>query len=272
MTAIKAKFVKVTPAKAKEWLEGSNEANRSRSEIMVDRYAADMKAGRWVPNGETIVFNGSSLLDGQHRLAAVVKAGVPVEMLVVTGVPSKAAPTIDTGKSRSIADFLRMRGNINCNNLGHALRLLYAYERGNPFTVSGVGGGTRHQLGALLDRSPGLAEAVHDAVTNRSPIVSPGIVAFCRFVFSKRDKEQAAKFALDLTTGDGVRASSPVGMLRQRLVEESAGGRRMDSRLVVYLIFRAWNATRTGERLHRLQVPRSALEGKPMSIDLPEVA
>lgn len=266
-TKIKMKTMRVTPRKAQEWL-ADNQANRKVSDVLVERYANDMRDGRWQLNGEPVIFNGSSLLDGQHRLHAIVRANVPVDMHVVTGVPTSAFRTIDSGKARTLANVLQASGHKNANNLAGALSLLNAFGRPGPFRP-GVNMGTKQHLEALLAGNPDIEDYVTEAVGSRTPVVTVATVAFCHYVFAQKSADEAHKFIRDLVTGDGVKASSPVGLLRERLITESAGGRRLDRRLVIYLIFRAWNATRTKENLRSLQVPRSALQDATLSVELP---
>lgn len=267
--SIKVKTVRVTPEKAAQWLE-KNMANRNVSQRTVERYAADMAAGKWQMNGEPIIFNDQALLDGQHRLSAVVHAGVPVDMLVVNGVSCEAFRTIDSGKARTFAHTLSALGHKNCNNIAGALSMFACYERGNPFQPDA--GFTKAQLEEVLAKNKRIIESVKAAVAVRTSIVTPTVLGFCHYVFSKHDREAADKFIRDISTGDGVKASSQVGLLRTRLVDESAHGRRLDRRLVVYLIFRTWSAIRAGERLQKLQIPRSYVDGGRVSVDLPKVS
>lgn len=103
----KLEEIKMTPEMANEILE-RNKNNRKIRLYVVDRYARDMANGKWEINGDTIVFDESgNLTDGQHRLMAVVKAGVTVDMIAVYGIPFSA--TKDIGLPRSIADNIRMQ-------------------------------------------------------------------------------------------------------------------------------------------------------------------
>src|SRR5437870_5147015 len=76
---MKIREMEVGPELATRWLEG-NVHNRKLREDVVARYARDMKAGRWLLTHEPIAFNknGDTLVDGQHRLWAVVESGATV--------------------------------------------------------------------------------------------------------------------------------------------------------------------------------------------------
>ena len=70
----------ITPEKAVEYLRHNTNNYRKLSLATVSKYVAEIKAGRWQLNGETIVFGEDGILkDGQHRLAAIAKAGKPIE-------------------------------------------------------------------------------------------------------------------------------------------------------------------------------------------------
>lgn len=104
----------VTPEMAKSWLENSNNSNRNISHITVSRYASDMAAGRWMDTHQNAIafFEGGELADGQHRLMAVLKSGVPVRMYVAFGLKRAGAAAIDQGRPRSTADALIISGMV----------------------------------------------------------------------------------------------------------------------------------------------------------------
>lgn len=100
----------ITPAKAREYLKQNTNNYRRMSRSTVRSYAEDIKNGRWELNGETIVFGKNGILkDGQHRLAAIVLANKPVDILVVRGVENEV-DKIDIGKKRTDVDILNAEG------------------------------------------------------------------------------------------------------------------------------------------------------------------
>ena len=100
--------VTVTPDMAKEILQ-RNDANRRLRENIVRFYASQMESGEWHLTGQgiTIGKNGQ-LLDGQHRLSAIVRANIPVEMLIVRD--ADVVPTYDCGLKRSMSDQMLLSG------------------------------------------------------------------------------------------------------------------------------------------------------------------
>lgn len=115
----------VSPELAKRWLE-SNKHNRRLSVSTVMRYAADMKAGQWKLNGEPIQFSeDGELKNGQHRLAAIVMADIPVKMSVIFGVPNDIN-IYDFQNRRTEANVLQIDGvDLGKNEVSIAKFLFY---------------------------------------------------------------------------------------------------------------------------------------------------
>lgn len=98
-----SRVVDVTPAIAEKWLAKNHEDNRAVVWHRVEAFANDMRAGAWKLTHQGVAFDEEGrLIDGQHRLQAVVHAGVTVRMLVLRGVGEFGDP-IDCGRPRSIA-------------------------------------------------------------------------------------------------------------------------------------------------------------------------
>ena len=145
----------ITPAKASTYLDQNVDYNRPVSERHVTLYARDMKAGKWVLNGETLKFNGTgSLLDGQTRLRACIEAGVPFSTAVARGVPS--LDDVDRGRLRSMAHILAMRQVKNAIKVSTALRTIWRWENTN-WRSAQIVPSTRESL-ELLDAHPIIQE------------------------------------------------------------------------------------------------------------------
>lgn len=110
---VESKWVEVTPERAAHWLQ-NNFRNRPMKEDVVAAYARDMRNGQWVATHQGIAFNErDELIDGQHRLKAVVASGCAVRMMVTFGLPSviegremTTMDAVDRGRTRSVADQL----------------------------------------------------------------------------------------------------------------------------------------------------------------------
>jgi len=106
---------------------------RPLSKLAVRKYANDMRRGHWRANGQGIEFDEKGFLrNGRTRLWAVVKAQVPVRMLVYrgpgvvqsNGTEVNLVDTIDCGRSRSVGQQLTLDGIPNANIYAAALRAI----------------------------------------------------------------------------------------------------------------------------------------------------
>lgn len=99
----------ITPEIAAEYLK-HNESNRSLRQSDVEKYARDMANGAWELTPEVIAIGeNGNLKNGQHRLNAVIKAGIPVNFIVAYDVPDSVT-IFDRGVLRTSSDVLRMNG------------------------------------------------------------------------------------------------------------------------------------------------------------------
>lgn len=97
----------ITPEMAERYLAANHYKNRPISKSVVRRYVDDMVNGRFQTTHQGIAFNQSgALVDGQHRLTAIMQSGVPVTMVVARGVQTDDVMGlhVDIGKARSAAD------------------------------------------------------------------------------------------------------------------------------------------------------------------------
>jgi hypothetical protein len=119
----------ITPAKAKEYL-AHNQDNRNLRKKRILSYATQMKRGQWKATGDPIRFASSGrLLDGQHRLQAIVESGVTIPMVVIRGLEEETFKVLDSGLGRSPADALGISVT-NANNKAAACRLLFVVDVG----------------------------------------------------------------------------------------------------------------------------------------------
>lgn len=101
---------KVSPELALKML-AVNQSNRPVSEELVKRYAADMKRGDWKTTHQGIAFDRAGiLLDGQHRLRAIARAGITVGIVVFRDCDRQSFDRLDTGKKRTVSDALAIDG------------------------------------------------------------------------------------------------------------------------------------------------------------------
>ena len=119
-----AQVITITPEDAKALLKG-NTNNRSINERAVLRYAASMKRGEWLVGNDAIcVAEDGTLLNGQHRLNAVVLSGMPQQFLIRKNVGKDDLKAMDQGNKRIGSDIATLLGHKMSKGQAKALRLL----------------------------------------------------------------------------------------------------------------------------------------------------
>lgn len=120
----------ITPEYANQLLL-KNTSNRPINKATVESYTSQIISGMWKLNGEPIIISDEdTLLDGQHRLNACVKANKPIQAVIVTGVPKDVFATIDTGRVRTTGDIFNIQGIQNANQVGAIIAKYYNFKKG----------------------------------------------------------------------------------------------------------------------------------------------
>jgi hypothetical protein len=120
---------KITPAIAAQMLDQNHLNTRPRNKRRVFNMAQVMKKGGWRLTHQGIALDDDgNVLDGQHRLNAVVESGVTVEMNVTTGVDPSVFAVLDVGRPRTVGDVLSIAGYANSSLLGSVIRMVHTYQ------------------------------------------------------------------------------------------------------------------------------------------------
>lgn len=82
----------IDPGQAALYLS-NNAKHRPIKDKKVAEYMSEMRDGKWRLNGKTICFDSTGrLLNGQHRLSAVIRSGVSLTTVVVRGLDPDLVP------------------------------------------------------------------------------------------------------------------------------------------------------------------------------------
>lgn len=112
----------ITPEVAKALLD-NNTNNRNITKGHLAMLKSEILSGNWQYNGQPIIIGETGrLLDGQHRMTAVVETGIPIETNVMRGIKESAFVTIDTGKVRGGSDVLSIAGSKHGTHIASAIR------------------------------------------------------------------------------------------------------------------------------------------------------
>lgn len=234
-----------TPDKARRQLE-MNPNNRPKSDATILEYAQLMESGEWELNGETIkIDTNGHIVDGQHRLEAVVLSNITIESLTVRGLRPKHFNSVDRGRKRTIGHQLFVHGEKNTNALAAAINWVWKYRAG---MMRKTGPGSRprpEQCIQLIGDNPGLSESV-GAMSTQNTIISRSTAGAFHYLFSTVNAEKAEAFFNALLSGEGLKKSTGVYTLRDKLIDNKGSKLKMRPLDICAILVKAWNADYNG--------------------------
>jgi hypothetical protein len=236
----------ITPAIATALLDG-NATNRNIRQRRIDQYARDMQSGRWYPVGDPITISDAGvLLNGQHRLMAVVQSGATVEMPVLRGVVAEAQDVIDRGLGRDFGDVLHLHyDQPSATVMAAATRQLHQYRVDGTMGRSGSAAAetspTTLELRATYEAERGLADSVSTMQHCRRDggiWLAPGLLVAAHYVFWEVADSDSDLFFEGLTYGEALERGNPLLALRQLAMRRPIG---MSARIQAALLFKTFN-------------------------------
>jgi hypothetical protein len=268
--------VDIDPEIASELLEMNTYRNRNLSDPVVKRYAQLMVSGEWQYNGDVIrIAQTGVLIDGQHRLAAVIKSGTSQQFNIQTGLPESVFDLIDLGKNRTAGDILTIHGMDYGGKISSAVRIIIEYYKmkiNKTGKLENVGASrreraeriTHHQILDWIIKHEA-EETLQNYATiagrfyGRFKVVgAPTYLAFL-YIFGNKDRDGAMLFFDMLSSGEDISSTkwSMIYLLRQRLITSMTVRKTSENITRVAqdrwaLIVKAWNLFREGKEARSL--------------------
>ncbi len=249
----------LTPPLAAAWLSEFNTHNRKLVDAHVERLAREMKADRWRLTHQGIAFSTNRvLLDGQHRLWAVVLSEATVPMRVFFNEPAEALGCVDAIRARTNDELISLAAGMGPVTKGELATLramiigLNAYDR--------MTAGEEAQLLAKYRPAVDFAHEILPTARYRgiATAVTRGVLARASYSASR---ERLRHFGDVLQTGiASSEQDQPVTLLFRFLIDAAQGRRgRPEVRERYGKTQRALAAYLAGESLGRLFAATSEL-------------
>lgn len=220
----KTTFEFVTPEIAAKMLEANTGNYRPASESTTRRYVTDIESGLWTYTTASVSFTESGvLIDGQHRLGAIVQSGVGLWLFVMRGLPEEllSDPNQDKGKMRKVATFICRNGCKHATTVSGALRCLYRIADGRSTIRSGRTGLTDAQVLNLCDFMPSVFfQAVSDVAcnSNAKKTYHPSMSSAVFYLMRRHDESSASEFFGVYTKSIEESSMHPANVLREQVV------------------------------------------------------
>lgn len=268
-------MVAVTPLMAEDMMT-RNIQNRQLKHETVFGYSKEMEEGTWRWTNEcTLGFHkNGTLIDGQHRLMAIIKSGTTQEMVVFPCLEDEAKAVLNTGRTRTTGDTLSLIGmkdpNQTAANIGFIKNmLLHHWPATKNKQEKAVTNAEFMQFATVEENRHGLEEASTLAekvlYKNGKKLMTKTIWTGMYFILAKRSKAKAEEFLTRLATGQKIGKgdeTSPIYLLWVTLNNWGRnptlqpGGAAGTVQRVRYIIT-AWNHWRQGEIIEKLVVASS---------------
>ncbi|MFF7414870.1 MULTISPECIES: hypothetical protein [Streptomyces] len=257
-----SRIVKVTPEIAATFLSRDS-VNRRLDMGQVRALAETILRGEWKLTHQGIAFDETgALLDGQHRLHAIIEANAPVEMLVFDGVARDVFPVLDTGKRRSAADTLLSTGAKYLHLLSSTIRhvILFKTMPHDPWSGARAHVSNDRILAAYNEDRDRYGEAVTIGRELSKHLFASQTAAAVGF-FVTTDVAPAAdidEWISGLKSGASLDPGDARLALREvpRDTQKRGSKRRMGMRDQVAIYIKAWNAWVEPEKASELRLRR----------------
>ena len=261
--AITTRIEIVTPEKAQEYLKRNTMNFRTISLSVVDAYARDMMAGKWELNGEPIQFNEDGvLLNGQHRLKAIIRSGCSIPMMIVEGIANNVS-MYDSGTIRSAASYASFNGIKNAQVImGVAAIMLKMYSN-----VGKVGRAVQVDYG--ITHAEEITRALHiccngkkdNPICRKAPIIS---TVYCLLKLGIVTEEDAELFCRTANSENIIapdRSPSPAFVFARQVKQLRATGGKNVQRYIAEIFYKAlMDFAKKKTRQHNYQEEPRAIE------------
>lgn len=252
-----AHIMYLTPEIAIMWRE-RYAPNRPLSRQAVKSLSADMNAGEWKFNGETLKFNTNlELFDGQHRVEAVIESGCSMWTWVVFNVAEPG--DVDGGRPRKASDVLACEYlQKNAKAKAAVAKLILRYrntDRGSRLISDSNPCGRRAEVVRTVIADDMIAVSVSVVGSaGWTGWVPPAAMAFVHYMGCKTSPKLANMFVEQCRTGENLPPGSPPLVLRETLMRRSRKGQRAERRdVAATLAVKAWLAYEGGASIKSLR-------------------
>lgn len=255
---LKYKRELITPELAQSLLN-QNTHNRNIRMPLVWQYSADMSNGKWKRNtAETIkIASSGRILDGQHRLKAVVHSNTCQYMDIVYDMDASVFDVIDTGKSRNAGDVFKISGIKNANTVPgiisvyNRLKKSYVADTREKYVV-----GTNQDILKQYYENPNFWARITTETIGFyaafAKILAPSMIGGVHAYLHEINGELSNDFMNQMCRGEDIE-NDTIRLLRNVLIKDKMSSRKMPPQNKLMLIVKTWNNFVTGKEIKHLK-------------------
>lgn len=252
----------ITPEIASQYLKKNintgEYANRTIKQSNVAKIYNIMKNDEWYVDVNPIIFDSNgNMIDGQHRLIAIIKLGKPIKMLVKRGVNPESFKGLDQSESRDAVDFADIERKDESKKCIPVFRWLYNQQVSkSPTSVPKI----EKRLSEYdlqkwgYENHSGVIDAVKWIKANKGDgvVIQDRVLTYLAYNFSNLDKDLSEEYLKYLTQMDGSTEYPTFSMVKLRVIKYlhiSKSMRvvgRVQNEWIMSNVISGWNAVREG--------------------------
>jgi hypothetical protein len=243
MNGIRTEVKTITPRIARNILEKNHLNTRKLSIGKVNTYKNAMLEEEWEFNGIPLLFTeNNDLLDGQHRLNALILADKTLSFTCVKGVDRKVFHTIDRGYTRTTGQVLAIEHPEinNPNIIAAAISFVERFTGDEKFTTAKSP--TPNKVLNFLEKNPEIQDGEKYTIPLNNLLPS-SIVVGMYYLLNKKDSVLGKEIFDKLINKEPYISTEPVAVFLKELHELAQYEKRnrdMQKRYVASLI-NTWN-------------------------------
>lgn len=262
----------ITPAIAKKMLEGNTD-NRKLRRQRVAQYTDAMKRGMWeIQNDAITISKTGKLLNGQHRLTAIVESDQPCQCVVLRGVEDSAFTAIDSGLSRTVNDSLVAAGvTSNATHLSPIAKTLIGMDAGiNIFDTAAMALVQRHDVVDYVEKNSEILDWAL-SVSRKADSAVGGIRhawgVFAILAAQKHGTEKVDEFVNLVVDGAGLKPGDSPLALRNWLSRQRGSWSRNASKTNIAVYINTFNKWMASEKVSVVRPFGGSWENFPEVVD-----
>lgn len=247
------KMMTVTPDMARAWLR-FNTGNREIQKNHIAMIKRDILNSNWMMNAQPICFTGNPLngegrtaprlLNGQHRLHAIIEANTAIDVPIATGIPEQAFATFDTHAKRTVR---RAGHRVDDRVLAAAAKLQWKQDNNLPLTGSGNSPSATEILNTLNDHPDLAAGFSRSRRSGMKELGSAGVMTYFIYRVQKEHSAWGSEFLDGIEYGANLERGNPILNLRNL----ARGRRKSLSRSeTLTLLIEHWDAYKNWKAQH----------------------
>jgi len=237
----------ITPELATTWLR-ANRNNRPVRRRHVSFLASEILAGHWQMNGQAIIISDDEqVLDGQHRLLAIIEAGRQVQSMIVFGISKEAFKTIDTGAVRTPADALSLHfPDISLSTVRAAATAVAWCKRLEVGRLKWVSKVSNTDTIEYLIKHPSLVQCIErlQSYPHETRPLSVGSGGALFEFFARKSSDIAEDFMRKLYTGENIDQNDVEWQLRAALIRDAQSRTKLRADDKLRMVCKGWNHRR----------------------------